>query len=145
MHTTSSHRPNLRPTSRSVPIISNPHDCVQCHRGVVVPADAGHDGVEAMSLGQAEQLVQDGPPDAQPLGPLRHVDRVLDGRAVGGPGPIGAIANRTRRRRPRPSSSVVTATTAGWAPECPVDHSSWSSSDLGLMSNVAVPDSISRL
>ncbi len=41
MQTTSSHRPNLRPTSRSVPIISNPHDCMQCDGGVIVPAECG--------------------------------------------------------------------------------------------------------
>ena len=56
MTTTSSQRPNLRPTSRSVPTISKPSAGVQADRRVVAADDAGHHGVEAVGGGQRHQL-----------------------------------------------------------------------------------------
>ena len=88
MSTTSSQRPNLRPTSRSTPTSSKPHASMQPDRRLVAPDDAGHDGVEAVGAGEGDQLGEQAPADALAPRLVVDVDRVLDGGAVGRPGPV---------------------------------------------------------
>ena len=80
---TSSQRPNLRPTSRSWPTISNPHAACSAIDASWSADDPGHHGVEAVGAGGVDQLA----------------------RAAAGPrrGPGG---RRARRPSPRPWSST---------------------------------------
>ena len=56
MSTTSSQRPNLRPTSRSVPMISKPSDSCRRTEDSWPADDPGEHGVEAVGPAHVDQL-----------------------------------------------------------------------------------------
>ena len=80
MTTTSSHRPSLRPTSRSVPTISKPQRRCSEIDGVVPADDPGDHRVVAVLLCQSDELREQLTTDAGPAVVAAHVDRVLDRR-----------------------------------------------------------------
>ena len=95
MSTTSSHWPNLRPTSRSTPTSSNPHRTVESDRRRVAADDAGDHRVEAVVAGQVDEVREQRGADPGALRVTPHVHAVLDRRRVRRPGPV-----RRHRREP---------------------------------------------
>ena len=91
--TTSSHRPNFRPTSRSVPTSSKPHAACSAIDASLSPAMRAITEWKPWSSRELEQLVEDQPPDAATLVLGEQVHRVLDGGGVG-------RARPERRQRP---------------------------------------------
>ena len=137
--TTSSQRPNFRPTSRSVPTTSKPWARCRAIDASWPADDAGEHGVEAVRHGHRQQLAEHGSADTSALPVTTDVDGVLDRRAVGGPVPV-------RRQRPEADHlAPSTATTAAYAPARAEIQARWSSSDRGTRSNVAVDSSTSAL
>ena len=98
--TTSSHRPNLRPTSRSTPTSSKPQARCRAIDASWPPDDPGHHGVKAVGAGQPDQLLEQAPADPLALAVGVHVDRVLDRGAIGRPGSV-------RRQRAEPADAFV--------------------------------------
>ena len=119
--TTSSQRPNLRPTSRSTPTSWKPH-ARWSPIDASCPPRSGHDGVKAVGGGHRRQLGRRPRPTPRPLAvaprrpnPRRWCDRPGRGR-YGDSEP-----------NPRTRSWSSTATTAGWARPCSSIQASWSS------------------
>ena len=125
---------------------------VQGNRGLVVPGDAGDDGVEPVGGGAHEQLGEQRPADApSPLGPV-DVDGVLGRGGVARTVPkgregsepeddlaVGALGPEV----PEPGGSM--ATRAGWTPLCSRIQASCSARVRGTMSKVLVLWSTSTL
>ena len=97
--TTSSHRPNFRPTSRSVPTSSKPHAECSAIDASLSPAMRAITEWKPCELRELEQLVEEQPPDAATLVLGEQVHRVLDGGGVG-------RARPERRQRPEPHHVV---------------------------------------
>ena len=137
--TTSSHRPNLRPISRSVPTSSKPGGAVQRDRRLVAADDPSDDCVETVGGRQAKEFLQQRLAGSLTLAVTAHVDRVLD---------AGAVRGRSRYgdSEPKPTTSPASsATRTACAPDWAESHTCCSASDRGTRSNVTVDSATSTL
>ena len=99
-HRTSSHRLNLRPTSRSMPTSSKPHDSCRAIDASLAPEIRANTAWNPDAAATREQLVDDQLADALAVAVAAHVDGVLDAGAVRGA--LLVRRQRRRSRRPRP-------------------------------------------
>ena len=95
MTATSSQRLNLRPTWRSMPTSWNPHLLCKARDADPAGLDPGHHGVKPGFPGDVDEPAEEHRADSLTTRPAVDVDRVLDGRRVG-----GAILVRRQRREP---------------------------------------------
>ena len=106
--TTSSHRPCLRPTARSTPTSSKPHDGVQADRRLVAVHDPSRTrrGTRCPSP-RSSRSASSRPPTPRPARRAVDVDGVLDGGRVGGTVAERAQAREAERRAARGRRPVV--------------------------------------
>jgi len=136
MQTTSSQRPNLRPTSCSTPTIKPARPCASA-TSVVVPRLSGRSRRESRALGQAAPTLPGWPGRPRRWKASSTYTEFSTVVLYAGRGRY-ATGSRSRRRCPhRP-----TATTAGWAPECSAIHSSllghvWAHFDVAVLVSMA--------
>ena len=89
MRSTSSHRPNFLPTSRSVPTSSNPHDRCSAIEASWSPTILAITEWKPCVRARATSSERSALPTPLAAEGLRDVDRVLDGRRVRRAGPVG--------------------------------------------------------